>query len=94
MKRPNEPKRATLTATAALVPVSDAEALKEAGVPFSSDLLRKWYHVGRNAEIFCKISRRLFVDLASWRALVERERAANAKRAAKFAALRGDEAAV
>lgn len=88
MKKPAEPKHPTLTLTEALAPVSDADALRRAGIPFSSDLLRKWYHLGRNAEIFVKLSRRLFVDLAEWRALVEREKAANAKRAEDFARLR------
>ena len=45
-----------------LIPVSDKVKLEENGIPFKTNTLRKWHHLGTNANIFVKASGVLCID--------------------------------
>jgi hypothetical protein len=60
-----------------LVPLFDEVALKQAGVFYRPGTLRRWYYQGVEPQLFKKIRRRLFVDLAAWQDFLMQETGEN-----------------
>lgn len=54
-----------------LIPVSNAELLKENGVPLSPKTLRSWHSRGKFKIIFVKLSGKLLLDLDSYDKLID-----------------------
>lgn len=56
-----------------LVSVADETALKQAGVFYRPGTLRKWHSTGEHPQLFRKIRKRLFIDLAEWQEFLRME---------------------
>lgn len=71
-----------------LIPVADRYRLDEAGISLKQSTLRKWHCLGRHAELFVKLARRLHVDSDAWNALVKEAMAERDVRVASLARMR------
>jgi len=55
-----------------LINVSNAAALKQAGVPYTRESLYQMHYKKEHPELFVKLARYLMLDLDAWNAHVEK----------------------